>query len=524
MTITSDTVSGIAGQLEEVAIVMDSNSDQVAIAKRDIPQGTCLKFKNDLIKTRGSVKRGHSFAVKDINPGDYVRQYGYPFGQSRGILKGEAITISNINNVLPQVSLKEFKAPGKTVYREQYLKRTFSGYIRKNGRVGTRNYYLVVPNSMCVSETALQAASCLDRDKEVFRQYPGIDGVVAVPHTEGCGCASNFQIDRFLRIIKGYIEHPNVGGCLIMDLGCEQTNYEKVHKYLNSAADGIKPVDWVTVQKSGGTMQSIKKAVSIITDRLPAVSQVRREDCHLENLIAGTECGASDSFSGITANPVIGNAIDKLIYGGGTAILSEIPEVLGTFEMLFTRFRTMEVADKFKAALDWYTNIAEKLGLTLNDNLVSKNIEGGLINNFIKSLGAVLKGGSSAIEDVIEYGGPLRNKGLNIMQGPGGDLESVTGIVASGANVICFSTGYGATAGNAICPVIKISSNSATFEKMPEDIDFNAGEILTEQAGIDTFGDKLLDKMIAVASGEQTWSEKWKQRQFQVWTAGKLSL
>jgi len=512
-------------KLEDVAIVMDSEFDQVGIAKRDILLGTDLEYKGSSIGIRDLIKKGHRFALVDIKEGEFVRQYGYPFGQSKGILKGEAITSINIDNVLPEIDLKNSSEPSKATFKEKYSNRTFSGFVRKNGMVGTRNYYLVVPTSMCVSETALQVSLSLDNNKDIFMEYPNIDGVVAIPHTEGCGCASNFQIDRFLRVLKGYVAHPNVGGCLIIDLGCEQTNYEKVHGYLKDVVDkDLKPIDWVTVQESGGSRAVIEKAISIIRARLSDANNATRESCPIEKLVVGTECGASDSFSGITANPVIGNTVDKIIYGGGSAILSEVPEMLGTFGLLLQRFRTREIADKFRSLEEWYTKLAENLGVTLSDNLVNKNIEGGLFNNYIKSLGAVLKGGSTVIEDVIEYAEPVKKRGLSIMQGPGGDLESVTGLVAAGANVVCFSTGYGATSGNAICPVIKISSNNSTFENLPEDIDYNAGKLLNRQVSIDELSEELLEKVITISSGEKTWSEKWKQRQFQVWTAGKLSL
>ena len=512
-------------KLEDIAIVMNVDLDQVAVAKEDIPLGCELEHEGKLIKIKNLVKSGHRFALVDIKEGEFVRQYGYPFGQSEGIVQGESITVSNIKKVLPQTNLKDFKEPGETTFKAQYLNKTFLGYIRKNGYVGTRNYYLVVPTSMCASETALQVVLNMEDSSENLQKYSNIDGIVAIPNTEGCGCDSTLQIDRFMRVLKGYIRHPNVGGCLVIDLGCEQTNYERMHTYLkDTIKDDLRPIDWITIQESGGTRSTIEKAKLVIKSRLSNVNQVKREHCPLGKLIIGTECGASDSFSGITANPVIGNTVDKIIYGGGSAILSEVPEMLGTFNLLFPRFRTLEIANKFEGILNWYMDIARKLGLTLEANLIPKNIDGGLINNYIKSLGAVMKGGSTIIEDVLEYAEPVRKRGLSIMQGPGGDLESVTGIVASGATIICFSTGQGTITGNAICPVIKVSSNDSTFKKLPEDIDFNAGRLLSGQNSIDLLGEELLYKVIAVASGEKTWSEKWKQRQFQVWTAGKLSL
>lgn len=515
----------IKKKLEDIAIVTSANSDQVAVAKEDILSGSVLKFKGNTIEIKNLIKKGERFALVDIKKGEFVRQYGYPFGQSKGISKGELISVSNIKNVLPEINLKNFNEPPKTKFKEKYVNKRFLGYRRKNGRVGTRNYYLVVPMSMCISEIAYGVATSLDGNEEILGKYPNIDGVVAIPHTEGCGCDSGLQIDRVMRVIKGYVCHPNVGGCLLMDLGCEQTNYERMYAYMKSIVeDGLKPIDWITLQKSGGTRSTIQRSKEIVKNRLAEVNRIAREPYPIEKLVVGTECGASDSFSGITANPVIGNTVDKVIFGKGSAILSEVPEMVGTFEVLLSRFRTLEVAHKFKEALDWYINFAKKLDLTLDANLVPKNIEGGLINNYIKSMGAVMKGGTTAIEDVVDYGEPIKKRGLTIMQGPGGDPESVTGIVASGATVICFSTGFGAPTGNAICPVIKVTSNNSIFKELPEDMDFNAGGLLTEKTNIDTLGEEFLERVIEVASGKKTWSEIWKQRQFQIWTAGKLSL
>lgn len=510
---------------EDVAILMNSNLDQVAVAKEDIPSGAVLEFNGRAIKIKDLVKKGQRFALRNIKEREFIRQYGYPFAQSKGILEGELIAISKVKNIVPEVSLENYKEPKATIFKEQCLNKKFMGINRKNGKVGTRNYYLVVPASMCASETALQVALSLENDKETLKKYPNIDGIVAIPHTEGCGCDSGLQIDRLLTVLKGYVCHPNVGGCLLMDLGCEQTNYEKVYAYLKDIiVENLKPIDWITIEESGGTRSTIEEAQSIIQKRLIQVNRIKREPVPIAKIIVATECGASDSFSGITANPIIGNAVDKIIYGGGSAILSEVTEMVGTFEMLLPRFRNLETANKFKYILEWYMEIAKKMGLSLEPNLVPKNIEGGLINNYIKSLGAVMKGGATVIEDVIDYGEPLKTKGLTIMQGPGNDPESVTGLVASGATIICFSTGKGTVTGDAICPVIKIATNENTFKKLPEDMDFDASRLLREKISIDALGEELLDKIIAVASGEKTWPEKWKQRQFQVWTAGKLSL
>lgn len=511
-------------KLTGLAIIMDP-SDQVAVAKENLAAATRLEFHDDVMEMKSSVRRGQRFAICDIPAGEYVRQFGFPFGRSKGIAKGEIISRTNIDDVVPEVSQKDFTAPGATAYQERLLQKTFLGYWRKNGTVGTRNYYLILPTSMCASETVLQVAASLEQDKSLFEKYPSLDGIIGIHHTEGCGCDAGLSIDRLMRILKGYIRHPNVGGCLVIDLGCEQTNYRKMNPYMQSTlAEGLKPVDWITIEESGGVAATRKKAEALVRQRLAEVADIQRKPAPLEKLIVGTECGASDSFSGITANPIIGNVADQVIYAKGSAILSEIPEMVGTFDMLFPRFRSAEVARKFQAFMDWYVDLARRLGGTLEANLVPKNIEGGLVNNYIKSLGAVLKGGTTVIEDVIDYGEPVQKRGLSIMQGPGSDLESVTGIVASGANVVCFSTGQGTPTGNAICPVVKVASTDAMYQRLCEDMDFNGGRLLTEKTTIEELGEELLALVIEVASGRQTAAERSKQRQFQVWTAGKISL
>ncbi|MFH1359720.1 MAG: altronate dehydratase [Candidatus Omnitrophota bacterium] len=512
-------------KFDSVCLVMNLKSDQVAIAKEDIASGSILIHEGRTVKIKKDIKKGHRLAMKEIPKGEYVRQYGHPFGCSKGIQSGEPITIANIKNVLPRQNLKDFKKPAQTRYQKDLVKKAFAGYVRKNGAVGTRNYYLIVPTSMCASETALQVALTLQADKRISKKHSSFDGIVAIPHTEGCGCDSGLSIERLLRVLKTYIAHPNVGGCLIMDLGCEQTNYEKVHPYLKKlVSQKIKPIDWVSIEESGGITAARKKAETLIRKRLPQVIRQKRQACSLGKLIVGTECGASDTFSGITANPLIGYAVDQIIYAKGSAILSEIPEMVGTFDMLWPRFRSLKAARKFQKIMSWYVTLAKKLGTTLEANLVPKNVEVGLINNYIKSLGAVIKGGTTVIEDVLEYAEPLTKRGLHIMQGPGNDLESVTGIVASGANLVCFSTGQGTPTGSAICPVIKIASTNSIFKKLSKDIDFNAGQLLQTKPNLETLGCELLSLMIKVASGQKTCSEKLGQRQFQIWTAGKLPL
>jgi len=512
--------------LERKAVVLDPTVDHVAVAKRDIPSGTALIFRGKTIKISGSIPAGQRFALADIKKGEFLRQYGQPFARSRGIREGVRIHATNTTREISRSRMEKLKAPPKTKLNKKYSIKTFEGFRRKEGRAGTRNYYVVIPTSMCASEVAARIASDLENEnKGLLKKYSKVDGIVALPHTEGCGCDSGIQIDRLLLVLKGYANHPNVGGCLFVDLGCEQTDRVRVQAFLKDVLRAkAKPIDWITIQENGGIGSTVKKSKKIILGRLKKVNAIQREPIPLGELVLGTECGASDSFSGITANPVIGNVADKIIYAGGSAILTEVTEMVGVFNMLFPRFRSIGVARKFQKLLKWYTQLANKMGLTLESNLVAENIKGGLINPYIKNLGAVRKGGTTPIEDVVDYAEPITKKGLSLMQGPGNDPESVTGLVASGATVICFSTGKGAITGSAICPVIKIASNERTFLKLPRDIDFDASRLLHDRHSLDSLGEELLGRVIKTASGEKTWSEKWKQRQFQIWTAGKLSL
>lgn len=509
--------------LEDVALVMHGR-DQVAIAKHDIAAGTCLTFNGVNIVIREMIKKAHRFSLRNIPQGGYVSHCGIPFGMSCGIGQGYAVSDKNITEDLPDPdNTASWIEPG--ISPAHVADMTFLGYRRSNGGVGTRNYYVVIPTSMCSSETAVQIAQNIERDEAFLKTLKNCDGVVALPHTEGCGCAANPQIDRLLSVLRGYIVHPNAGGCLLIDLGCEQTNYEKVYNSLSPILPDIdKPIDWVTIQEVGGTRKAIEISGKIVRQRLPEINSITRESCSIKTLVIGTECGASDSFSGITANPVIGRCVDKVIYAGGKAILSEVPELVGTLPMMLPRFKDRDVERKFKHLFEYYGDMALRLGLTMKDNLVPKNKEGGLINNTLKSIGAALKGGTTIIADVIDYGEPARKDGLSIMQGPGGDPESLTGIVAGGATIVLFSTGYGAITGNPICPVIRLSSTTELAQKLPEDIDFDAGKLLHTHGTIDELSDDLMERLVAVSSGEKTWSEKWKQRQFQIWTVGKLSL
>ncbi|GFO68523.1 galactarate dehydratase [Geomonas limicola] len=503
-------------RLEEIALIVAPEADNVALVKVPAPAGTRLETPEGELVLPEEVLPGERIALCDLPGGSYLYQYGFPFATSCGIARGQAVHGGNTRAEIPPCSAAAGTA---SVTLPPLTGKSFQGYRRADGRYGTRNYYIVIPTSMCASQVAVQIA-------EPFRSAPqGIDAVLALPHTEGCGCAAGLQIDRLLHVLKEMIAHPNVGGALVVDLGCEQSNAAVLKGVIPSGCAG-KPVEWLTIQQLG-TPATIAQGRALIEERLPEVASARRTPCPLERLVLAGECGASDAFSGVTANRVIGGAVDRVIAAGGSAIISEFPEMVGAEQVLFPRMQRPELVDKFQRLMGWYREVASRLGTVLDHNLVPENKAGGLINPYIKSLGAVVKGGSGPITGVLDYGERCDKPGLHLMQGPGNDPESVTGLAASGANLILFSTGRGTGTGCALVPVIKISSQSALARRMPDDIDFDAGSILSAEdptSERELLADRLLDQLIAVASGQPTKAEHNGQHQFQIWSAGKLSL
>lgn len=506
--------------------VLNPIDDNVAVCLRDVPAGTSLPGPVGAGATVKPVARGMRIALVRIPPGKSVMQYGSPFAISRGIEAGECIQAENTEACGSDVNAEVEPALPEMPRRTEWDAKTFSGFDRGNGRVGTRNVYLVIPTSMCASDTARWITEDMERQFNLPACFPNVDGVAVLTNTEGCGCAANEQIDRFLRVLRNFMRHPNTAGVLVIDLGCEQTNEARLRTFLGQqgGSAGI-PVDWLTIQKEGGAVATVKRAMDIASRRLVEANAWIRTPCPIRSLVIGTECGASDAFSGLTANPLIGAVVDRVIFAGGRALLTEFPEMVGAERVLMRRMRNRVVITKFRQQMQWYQDLAQLLGVCMSDNLVPENRAGGLINPCIKSLGAIVKGGTTAIEDVLDYGEEVSRPGLSLMQGPGNDPESVTGLAASGANLILFSTGKGALSGSALVPVVKISSSSDLYRRMPEDMDFDAGRLLEQEgASRETLTDELFEHMLEVASGRRTCAERNRQTQFQVWTAGKLSL
>lgn len=513
--------------LSDHAVVVDDR-DNVAVIKFGLAAGTDLTLDDGTVITvQGQPTAGHRFATADIPEGEFVRQYGQPIGTSRGIAAGEVVSADNMSNEIPVVrdlpadlhtSAPDYLPEGEVL--------TFGGFRRANGAVGTRNHILIVPTSMCASHESLQISILAEHTLYDRERYPNVDGVVAIPHNKGCGCSDGSNIDITLRTLANYAAHPNVGAVVMIELGCEKTNLSKMENYLaRRGSEGFgKPVSWLGVQAEGGTQAVVERGLEEVARMLPVVNQTQREEFPASEIVLGLECGGSDGFSGISANPALGRAADWVVRSGGTVLLSEVPEFCGAEHLLAHRSRDAETGRAVYALVDWYKEYASKFGTLLGENPSPGNVDGGLLNIAIKSLGAIAKGGTTRVEGTCEYSEPPLGRGLQLMQGPGYDQESVPGLVAAGSNVVVFTTGRGTTIGNAICPVIKLSSNTPVFERMPNDIDLNAGTIIDGGESIDEVGRRVFERVVEVAGGVDSRAEIHKHREFQIWAEQSVSL
>jgi altronate hydrolase len=422
-----------------------------------------------------------------------------------------------------------------------------------------RNWVLIVPTSMCSSHEASTIALRAEMGGVWSRErYPNVDGVTAIPHTRGCGCpdmepradgAEQLMgvVEASMRMLGRYKEHPNVGAAMVIELGCEKTNLNAVGKYVTigagepaSAGGGPrgkniidfghlhgKPVITLSVQNSGGTAGTIRRGLELLPQLLEEANRSTRTPCDAIELAVGLKCGGSDAFSGLTANPALGAASDLLVRAGGSTLITEIPEFFGAEHLFAARARNRAVAGEIFAAMQRFRRYVERVGGSMTENPSPGNKEGGLLNITIKSLGALAKAGTAPVEGVIDYGQLLWDRGrggLWLLYCPSYDQESTPALVASGCQIVCFTTGRGTGIGNAIAPVIKIGSNGALFKRMAGDIDLNGGVILDDNRAIDQVGRDLFNQILAVASGQGVKAEENGHREFMIWSEEGVSL
>ena len=523
----ADTLTHTSTAISDYAIIVNPE-DNVAVVKNETRPGLILLLPgSETVTLKQTVPPGHRFALREIPAGDFVRQYGQPIGTSLGIEKGEWVTHDNMSDEVPVIrDLDEDIYNPEPDYFLPSETETFMGFRRADGRVGTRNFLLIVPTSMCASHEATQISMMSEFMHYSREKFPNVDGVVAIPHNKGCGCQDGSTLDVMMRTLSNYADHPNVGGVILIDLGCEKTNMSFVEKYLTKREKPIqKPVFKIGIQDVGGTQAAIEIGLKEIEKMLPVVNECVREEFPISELVLGVKCGSSDGFSGISANPSLGYASDLLVRSGGTVLLTEVPEMCGAEHILASRAKDSATGRKIYAMVDWYKEYASKFGAVLNQNPSTGNKAGGLLNITIKSLGAIVKAGTTRIEDCVEYAETPKARGINLMQGPGYDQESTPGLVAAGATVVVFTTGNGTTIGNAIAPVIKLASNNRVFEKMAQDLDISAGNVITGTESIAEVGTRLFEHVRRVASGEiQAKAEILKHREFQFWAEQTVSL
>ncbi len=522
-----DTVSAIAVPISDHAIIVDPR-DNVAVVKAETFPGLTLEMPaGDAVTVSATIPPGHRFATRDVPAGKFVRQYGQPIGTSLGIGKGEWVSHENMNDEVPVIrELPEDLHVAAPDYFSDPEIATFKGFRRPDGRTGTRNYVLIVPTSMCASHEATQISMMAEFIHYSREKFPNVDGVVAIPHNKGCGCQDGSNLDLMMRTLSNYADHPNVGGVILMDLGCEKTNLTFVEKYLTNREKPIdKPVFKIGIQEVGGTQAAIELGLKYVEQMLPEVNRAVREDVPVSELVLGVKCGSSDGFSGISANPSLGYCSDLLVKSRGTVLLTEVPEFCGAEHLLAGRAKDAATGRRVFELVDWYKEYASKFGGVLGQNPSTGNKAGGLLNITIKSLGAIVKAGTTRIEDCIEYAETPSSRGINLMQGPGYDQESTPGLVASGATVVVFTTGNGTTIGNAITPVIKLASNNRVFERMSQDIDISAGNVIEGTESIAEVGTRLFEFVRTIASGDVlAKAEVLKHREFQFWAEQTVSL
>ena len=513
--------------IQAYAIIVDPQ-DNVAVVKQQTEPGLAVALPGGReVCLKAAVPPGHRFATRDIPSGEFVLQYGQPIGTSLGIEAGEQITHANMTNDVPVVrDLPNDLSTPPPDYFPETERATFLGFRRPDGRAGTRNFVLIIPTSMCASHEAQQIAMMAEFLLYKRERFPNVDGVVAIPHNKGCGCQEGSNLDVMLRTLSNYADHPNVGGVILMDLGCEKTNLAYVEKYLLKRDRAFnKPVAKIGIQEVGGTQAAIERGLQEVERMLPEVNRAERETIPMSELVMGVKCGGSDGLSGISANPGLGRAADLLIRSGGTVLITEVPEFCGAEHILANRARDAETGRAVYRLVDWYKAYAAKFGAVLNENPSPGNVAGGLLNITIKSLGAIAKAGTTRVEGVVEYAETPQHRGLNLMQGPGYDQESTPGLVAAGATVVVFTTGRGTTIGNAIAPVVKLASNTPIFERMSRDLDLSAGGVIDGTETIDEVGARVFEYVRQVASGERmAKAEEHKHREFQFWAEQTVSL
>ncbi|MDE2626075.1 MAG: altronate dehydratase [Burkholderiales bacterium] len=501
-------------------------ADDVVIARHQLVGGTVLAGEG--VTVIGLVPPGHKVAVRAIAPGQPVRRYNQIIGTAKqAIAPGQHVHTHN----LEFSSFARDYAASTGAQPTQFVDApaTFMGIRRADGRIATRNYIGVLTSVNCSATVARAIADRFRRDihPEALAHFPNVDGVIALTHGGGCATDSAGEPLQVLRrTLGGYARHPNFAAILVVGLGCETNQIAGLmeQESLKESNQAGTQLHTFNIQDTGGTAKTVAHGVELVQWLLEEANRVQREPVSAAHLTVGLQCGGSDGYSGISANPALGAAVDRLVRHGGTAILSETPEIYGGEHLLTRRAVTPAVADKLIARIRWWEQYTARNDQEMDNNPSAGNKAGGLTTILEKSLGAIAKSGTTNLTDVFEYAQPVTTKGLVFMDTPGYDPVSATGQVAGGANLICFTTGRGSAYGCAPSPSLKLSTNTALWLKQQDDIDINCGEVIDGSASIDAMGERIFQQMLRTASGDKTKSEVhgYGQNEFVPWALGAV--
>lgn len=536
--------------------------DNLIVALQDLSAGQLLEIDGEGLVLVEKIPQKHKFSLCDLDPGDVVTMYGVKVGvATKPIYRGSLITVDNIKHASEQYAVSTISQNWIPPDNKKFIDKHFLGYHREDGKVGTRNYWIVFPLVFCenrnlevIENTMLEklgyntktddninldtlinkykkGASVTEilntnitenhDHKSINRIFENVDGIKFLKHEGGCGGIRQ-DSEALVRLLSGYVANPNVAGATILSLGCQNAQFSLFEKALNDLyPENKKPIYILEQQKYKSEKTFIQDAIKQTFAGLIEANKYHRKPASLSHLSLGLECGGSDGFSGITANPSLGQTADLLVSMNGKAILSEFPELNGVEQELIHRCQNKDLAEKFSSLMERYNQRAKNVGSGFDMNPSPGNIKDGLITDAIKSAGAAKKGGTSPVVDVLDYTEQAVKPGLSLLCTPGNDVESTTGLAGSGSNIIVFTTGLGTPTGNPITPTLKMSSNSSLNQNMNDIIDFNAGTMIDGDDTIETLGDKLLELIIETASGSYlTKAERLGQNDFIPWKRG----
>ncbi len=482
-------------------------SDNVIVAKQRISVDTDLMDNGIPITAISAIPTGHKIATQHISKNNAVRKYGQIIGfATKDIKAGEHVHEQNLGFAEFEREYK-FSSDVKTTNLIQKKNRaTFQGIVRPDGRVATRNFIAILTSVNCSATVARYIANHFQGNK--LEDWQNVDGVIALTHGSGCGTAPHGDgWDYLRRCIAGYAKHPNVAGTLLLGLGCEINQIDDMVEDLGLQNQENIMLETMTIQESGGTNSTIQEGIRCVEAMLPKANQVIRQTVSSSHIILGMECGGSDAFSGITANPGLGAAADLIVQNGGTAILGETPEIYGAEHLLIRRAESESVGRKLLNRISWWENYTKDNGAVVDNNPSPGNKQGGLTTILEKSLGAAAKGGTTNLVEVYRYADKIEKSGFVFMDTPGYDPVSVTGMVAGGANVVCFTTGRGSVFGCKPTPSLKLATNTSIYNRMNDDMDINCGRVIDEGMSVEDLGQEIFQLILDTASGKQSKSE-----------------